>query len=108
MQSEVELLDVHHLWGNSVPETEKLVKKGLAQRATIASVGPGDENLVRYAAILSDTHCAAARCSLGSVIRAKQLTAVVFERQQPVQLADRDRFQERSPSSERTSTTRFS
>lgn len=94
VDGEAELLDARHLWGRTVSETEEVLKEGLTQRPTIASIGPAGENRVRYAAIMNDTHRAAGRCGLGAVMGAKQLKAVVCAGQQSVRLADRERFEE--------------
>ena len=89
-----ELRDAAHLWGKTVPESEDLIQKGEDQKVTIASIGPGGENLVRYAAIMNNRHRAAGRCGLGAVMGAKRLKAIVCAGRTPINLANKGLFGE--------------
>lgn len=88
-----ELCDAGHLWGKGVPETEDLIQDASGKKMTMASIGPGGENLVRYAAIMNNTHRAVGRCGLGAVMGSKRLKAIACAGSSPVPLADRDAFQ---------------
>jgi len=90
---EVELCDAGHLWGKDIPETEVLIQHASDKKMTIASIGPGGENLVKYAAIMNNTHRAAGRCGLGAVMGSKRLKAIACAGNSPVPLADKDAFQ---------------
>jgi aldehyde:ferredoxin oxidoreductase len=92
INGEAALCDASHLWGKGVPETEAGIQADLDQSATIASIGPGGENRVRYAAIMNDTHRAAGRCGLGAVMGAKRLKAVACAGKEAIRLADAERF----------------
>jgi aldehyde:ferredoxin oxidoreductase len=59
---------------------------------TLSSIGPGGENLVRYAAIMNNKHRAAGRCGLGAVMGAKRLKAVACAGKIPINLANKDLF----------------
>jgi len=87
-----ELREAKHVWGKTVPETHRLLAEETARRLTIACIGPGGENCVRYAAIMNDKHRAAARCGLGAVMGSKRLKAVACAGRAAVSLADPDRF----------------
>ncbi len=89
-----ELLDAAHLWGKTVPESEDKIQKESVQKLTIASIGPGGENLVRYAAIMNNRHRAAGRCGLGAVMGAKRLKAVACAGRRPMNLAHKGLFGE--------------
>ncbi len=91
---EAELCDAGHLWGKDVPETENLIQQASDKKMTMASIGPAGENLVRYAAIMNNTHRAAGRCGLGAVMGSKRLKAIACAGKSPVPLADKDAFQE--------------
>lgn len=89
-----ELCDAAHLWGKTVPESEDLIQKDSNQKATIASIGPAGENLVRYAAIMNNRHRAAGRCGLGAVMGAKRLKAIACAGRAPINLANKGLFSE--------------
>jgi aldehyde:ferredoxin oxidoreductase len=58
----------------------------------VASIGPAGENLVRYAAVINDSHRAAGRCGLGAVMGAKRVKAIACAGRAPVRLADEEGF----------------
>jgi aldehyde:ferredoxin oxidoreductase len=91
-----ELRGAEHLWGKTVTETEGLIKEGSDTSFTIASIGPGGENLVRYASIMNNTHRAAGRCGLGTVMGSKRLKAVACAGKTPILLANESVFRERA------------
>jgi len=67
-----------HLWGKDTFEVQDLMKEELGDpRAQIACIGPGGENLVRYAAIIAGRR-AAARCGLGAVMGSKRLKGIAL------------------------------
>ncbi len=86
------LCDGRGLWGKTVPETEDLIQKESNQKMTIASIGPGGENLVRYAAIMNNRHRAVGRCGLGAVMGAKRLKAIACSGKARINLANPDGF----------------
>ena len=89
-----ELCDARGLWGKTVPDTEDLIQKDSNQKMTIASIGPGGENLVRYAAIMNNRHRAIGRCGLGAVMGAKRLKAIACAGKAQITLANPDLFKE--------------
>lgn len=94
VNGEPELCDAGSLWGKTVPETEDLIQKESTHKMTIASIGPGGENLVRYAAIINNRHRAVGRCGLGAVMGAKRLKAVACSGKTQITLADSGLFRE--------------
>ncbi len=88
------LRDARHLWGKTVAEAEDELQRGASERLTIASIGPGGENLVRYAAIMNNKHRAAGRCGLGAVMGSKRLKAIACAGNQPVPIAEPQPFLE--------------
>jgi aldehyde:ferredoxin oxidoreductase len=91
-----ELRDAGHLWGKIVPETEDRLKEELGTHYTISSIGPGGENLVKYAAIMNNKHRAAGRCGVGAVMGSKKLKAVAVSGNASAELADREVFKNKS------------
>jgi len=88
------LRDAAHLWGKNVNETEDLIQKGTDKKPTIASIGQGGENLVRYAAIMNNLHRAVGRCGLGAVMGSKRLKAIACSGKAQIELHDPKKFRE--------------
>ncbi|TFG93064.1 MAG: aldehyde ferredoxin oxidoreductase, partial [Syntrophobacterales bacterium] len=86
------LRDAEHLWGKSVNDTEAILRKGADKKPTIASIGQGGENLVRYAAIMNNLHRAVGRCGLGAVMGSKRLKAVFCSGNARIELHDPEMF----------------
>jgi aldehyde:ferredoxin oxidoreductase len=89
-----ELCDAAGIWGKIVPETEDIIQRASENRLTVASIGPGGENLVRFAAIMNNRHRAVGRCGLGAVMGAKRLKAVACGGKKGIELADKRSFRE--------------
>lgn len=87
-----EIRDAEHLWGKTVPDTEDLIQEASDRKVTIASIGPGGENLVKYAAIMNNKHRAVGRCGLGAVMGSKRLKAAVCSGKATVPLANQEQF----------------
>lgn len=94
IDGKAELCNAEHLWGKIVTRTEDLLQNASNQKLTIASIGPGGENLVRFAAIMNNKHRAAGRCGLGAVMGAKRLKAIACAGNAPISLAKKDAFRE--------------
>ena len=74
---EVELRDASTLWGQKTKETEEAIRSALGdERVRVAMIGPGGENLVKYACIMHGPFDAAGRGGLGAVMGSKNLKAV--------------------------------
>ena len=74
---QAELRDASSLWGLNTKETEAAIRSALGDaRVRVAMIGPGGENLVRYACIMHGPFDAAGRGGLGAVMGSKNLKAV--------------------------------
>ena len=89
-----ELQDATSLWGKTTGETDDILQALHPEPATIASIGPAGENLVRYAAIMNNKHRAAGRCGLGAVMGSKKLKAIACSGKIPIRLARESEFRE--------------
>lgn len=89
-----ELCNADGIWGKTVSETEDAIKEAVGRKTTLACIGPGGENQVRYAAIMNDKHRAAGRCGVGAVMGAKRLKAVACVGNAKVELAHPEGFRE--------------
>jgi len=91
-EGKAELRDAGHLWGKSVSETTKLIKKELGQKFHVDCIGIAGENQVRYASIMNDLHRAAGRCGGGAVMGSKRLKAIAVHGRKSVKLANPTAF----------------
>ena len=79
-QEGVTFKEADALWGLDTWETqERLKKEHQNDDLQICCIGPGGENLNRFACIMSDLDHAAGRTGMGAVMGSKNLKAIVFE-----------------------------
>jgi len=87
------LRDAKHLWGQGTYETQEVIREEVSDAKTrVACIGSAGENLVKYAAIMSDKGRAAGRTGMGTVMGSKNLKAVAVRGNGQVPLADEERF----------------
>jgi aldehyde:ferredoxin oxidoreductase len=73
----VELREASHIWGKTTWETEAIIQEELgSEKIRVLSIGPAGENLVRFAAIITNKARAAARTGMGAVMGSKNLKAI--------------------------------
>ena len=90
---QAEIRPAGHLWGRKTAETERLIRQELGDdKVRVAQIGPGGENLVRYAAVMHDINRAAGRNGLGAVMGSKNLKAVAVRGGAGPEIADRQRL----------------
>ena len=92
IDGEAKLLPADDLWGKTVLETEDIIKENTDRKVTIASIGPGGENMVKYAAIMNNKHRAVGRTGMGAVMGSKKLKAIVCSGKDKFELADPEKF----------------
>jgi aldehyde:ferredoxin oxidoreductase len=69
--------DASHLWGKETKETQEAIRAELEDpKIQVAMIGPGGENMVLYACIMTGLNDAAGRGGLGAVMGSKNLKAV--------------------------------
>lgn len=74
---EIEIRDASHLWGMTTKETLTEIREEHGDdRIQCAMIGPGGENLVRFACIMNELKDAAGRTGLGAVMGSKNLKAI--------------------------------
>ncbi len=90
-----ELRPAEHIWGKRIHATSEALKAEIGDEDIhICAIGPGGENLVRYACIVTDEEGVGARTGMGAVMGSKNLKAVVVRGSQDVKIADPERFKE--------------
>ncbi|MFW6054301.1 MAG: aldehyde ferredoxin oxidoreductase family protein [Thermodesulfobacteriota bacterium] len=91
----VRLNRADHLWGLNTWDTEDEITSELRDRTfQIASIGSAGENLVLFAAVISNKSRAAARCGPGAVMGSKNLKAVAVRGDRGLRVHDPVLFQE--------------
>jgi aldehyde:ferredoxin oxidoreductase len=93
---EVEIRDASHLWGQNTLETQNAIQAELGgdERIRLAMIGPGGENLVRYACVINDLRHSAGRSGTGAVMGSKNLKAIAARGKGRVPVANQDKFRE--------------
>ncbi|KJS81883.1 MAG: hypothetical protein JM58_16080, partial [Peptococcaceae bacterium BICA1-8] len=79
------------LWGLNTFDSQRKMLADLGRDYTIATIGPAGENLVRYAAIISETR-AAGRGGMGAVMGSKKLKAIAVRGTSDISIADSKLF----------------
>ncbi|HID90371.1 TPA: aldehyde ferredoxin oxidoreductase, partial [Candidatus Bathyarchaeota archaeon] len=86
---EAEIRDAGDYWGKGSLEAETIIRRDLGDaRASVVSIGPAGENLVKFACITGDYGRQAARCGLGAVMGSKGLKAIAVSGSQDIPVAD--------------------
>ena len=80
------------LWGLDVMATHDALKSCFGERSRSMIIGPGGENLVRYAGIRAGTFNSASSTGMGAVMGSKKLKAIVVRGSGRLGIADPERF----------------
>lgn len=90
-----ELRSAKRLWGQKIHETSELLKEEIGDEDIhICAIGPGGENRVRYACVVTDEEGVNGRTGVGAVMGSKNLKAVAVRGSLDVRIADPRRFKE--------------
>ena len=92
----VELRDASEFWGQGSITLEKNLKDALGEDFQIATIGPGGENLVKYACITHDFGRQAGRGGVGAVMGSKKLKAIAVRGTKSIPIADVEGFRARA------------
>lgn len=89
----VEFRDAGHLWGKGVEEATGRIQKEVGDPdASVALIGQGGENLIRYAAVINDRGRAAGRGGGGAVMGSKNLKGIAVNGTTDIRVADPEAF----------------
>jgi aldehyde:ferredoxin oxidoreductase len=85
----VEIREAANLWNLETRECEARIRVELGdKRIRVSQIGPGGENMVRFACIMNDLKDAAGRTGLGAVMGSKNLKAIAVRGHGTISLAD--------------------
>ncbi len=88
---EIVIKDAFHLWGKLTGEAQSAIREELGDdRIRVSLIGPGGENLVKYACVMSGLYDAAGRGGTGAVMGSKNLKAIAVKGTQTVKVANPD------------------
>ncbi len=92
---EYELRDAKNAWGKITGEAQKIIREELGDELVrIAMIGPGGENLVRYANISNELGHFNGRNGMGAVMGSKNLKAIAVRGTKKPVFFNEDRIQE--------------
>ena len=75
---QVEIRDASHLWGKDSYEAERILIKEVGREFQTAVIGPGGENLVKFACVTHARGRQFGRCGVGAVFGSKNLKALAI------------------------------
>lgn len=88
-----EIRDGSHIWGHDPDEVIDIIKSDVGEDdLSVAHIGLGGENLVRYASVIADLRYAAGRSGMGAVMGSKKVKAIAVRGTRRIEVADRDAF----------------
>ncbi|MHA2009240.1 MAG: aldehyde ferredoxin oxidoreductase family protein [Promethearchaeota archaeon] len=87
----VEIKDAENIWGKVTGDSEDIIKKEIGiDNIEVAQIGPGGENLVKFACIINMKTRANGRNGTGAVMGSKNLKAVAVKRQKTIEAFDKE------------------
>jgi aldehyde:ferredoxin oxidoreductase len=90
----VSMVPALELWGKNTFETEDILQGKHGKNGGFLSIGPGGENQVRFATVMSQKGRAGGRPGMGAVMGSKNLKAVVVKGTGKIPSADPDKVRE--------------
>lgn len=92
--ADVQIKDASNLWGKIISETQETIREEIGDhQVPTVCIGPGGENLVKYASAAQDIHRELGRGGVGAVMGSKNLKAVAVRGSGTVEVADVDGLQ---------------
>ncbi len=93
--NDVEIRDASRLWGKVTGDVDKIIKEELNDPyIRITQIGPGGENMVRYACVINEIRYVAGRTGVGAVMGSKNLKAIAVRGTNKIQYFNKDKFKE--------------
>ena len=90
----VELRDATDLWGCTVTQTDRELRKIIGEDIQTLVIGPAAERQVWATGVFANGARAAGRCGIGAVLGTKKLKAVVVRGSGLIEIAQPDKFQQ--------------
>ena len=91
----IEIRDASHLWGKTVSETDRAVKKELGDsNIQVSCIGPAGENKIRFSVLMNNLDRAPGWSGCGAVAGSKRLKAIAVRGTKGVKIARPHEFEE--------------
>lgn len=89
----VEILDGAHLWGKDTREAIRAIKSKFGDpRIEILAIGPGGENLVKFANVMTYDGHSGGRTGMGCIMGSKNLKAVAVRGTKKLNISNQEEF----------------
>jgi len=88
----VEFKDASPISGLGTQETQRAIKEEVGESAVVMSIGPGGENLVSSACIMTGMGSAAGRHGIGAIMGAKNLKGIAVKGTHEIRIAKMEEF----------------
>ncbi|MEM2835520.1 MAG: aldehyde ferredoxin oxidoreductase family protein [Candidatus Bathyarchaeia archaeon] len=86
------ILSADGIWGKTSFETERALKEIHGRDIGALVIGPGGENMVKYATVVSEGGRSGGRPGMGAVMGSKKVKAIVFKGSKDISLADPETY----------------
>ncbi|MBS7640326.1 aldehyde ferredoxin oxidoreductase family protein [Candidatus Bathyarchaeota archaeon] len=86
------ILSADGIWGKTSFETERALKEVHGRDIGALVIGPGGENMVKYATVVSEGGRSGGRPGMGAVMGSKKVKAIVFKGSKDISLADPETY----------------
>jgi aldehyde:ferredoxin oxidoreductase len=94
INDQVTFMDASSMWGKNTFESQDILEKRHGKSCGILLIGPGGEQLVPYAVVMSQQGRAGGRPGIGAVMGSKNLKAVVFKGDLEIPVFDEARLKQ--------------
>jgi aldehyde:ferredoxin oxidoreductase len=92
---DIEIREAVHLWGETTFETRRIIEREINDpEACLAMIGPGGENLVLFANVMTELGRSAGRTGMGAVLGSKKVKALAVRGTHGVKVADYEKLKE--------------
>jgi len=92
-----EIRSAEKIWGLETGPAQEMIREELGEkRARVALIGPGGENLVRYACVVNELKHVNGRTGMGAVMGSKNLKAVAVRGTKKMEMHDPEKLREMS------------
>jgi aldehyde:ferredoxin oxidoreductase len=92
-----EIRSAEKIWGLETGPAQEMIREELREkRARVALIGPGGENLVRYACVVNELKHVNGRTGMGAVMGSKNLKAVAVRGTKKMEMHDPEKLREMS------------
>lgn len=89
----VEFRDASHIWGKDTWETQQIIRREIGDPdVQVMCIGPGGENLVSFACIMTGIFSAAGHGGTGAIMGSKNLKAIAARGRRGIEIANLEEF----------------